>query len=107
MIAIAIGVALIVCAIVVQHRAQNRLLDRWKHDAPREWSNVAHQMRRRFPFNVLVRARILHFAMQMWWISPPDWLREDLVAQKHFASVRRSGWIFFAGVVVIGCHFMP
>ena len=92
-----IGLLVVAGSIMMGRKARRHLFQCW-HDAdPRGWAAVAHQLRRRWPFNALVAGRIYHVYDDKWRWSMPDWLRNSPEARKWLWKARLAN-----GLTVVG-----
>src|ERR1043165_841283 len=102
----AAGVVVLVAGVIAHHLAVRRLIDRWHALAPREWDMTFRPARRAFPFNRILKMRIMTHYLHAWQFSRPEWARGDRTAERLLKQVRYTPLLAALGAMIVvlsGC----
>lgn len=94
----ALGIAVMIAGMVVLHRAERRILARWRALAPKEWAELVRPARRSWPFSMFVLRMRLDLPERSWesgWT--PEWARHDRAAKRALIVFRLAPVIVFIG----------
>jgi hypothetical protein len=98
---VAIGIAVIVAGLVLRHRAERRLLARWRALEPKEWAALVRPAQRSWPFSMFVLWRRLDQPERFWEMGTPEWARYDRAAKKALILFRLAPLIMFIGGIIV------
>jgi hypothetical protein len=95
------GLALITYSIILRRRVMEHLFRCWREAEPREWAKVAHQLRRRFPFNFLVSAQLYQEQEDRWRWQKPQWFRDSPEARRWLRVGYCANALAVAGAILV------
>jgi hypothetical protein len=95
------GIALMVASFVLGRKAMEHVFRCWRQTEPNEWAMVAHQMRRRFPFNLIVSGRVYHVQDSRWRWRLPQWLRDSQEATRWLQRARFANFLVVVGFILV------